>query len=361
MATALPTTRLYQPFTHTHTHGCPKIYLMIAQVKCPGDQDGKGCLFCQKKGVRCNYSVKQKPGPKSKERKVQDLGPATEVTEAPDCSSTPQRQQQHPFVTGVAGSKGGLDASDGDGYAGGVDGESGSPPMASSPPSIPFLRPSKKLKTNHDEGYRSGRQQAEGGHKRKNVALQPKPAPLTQWLWGSGGDDSRPASAHSGGGAPLTSPSFYGLSPISWTLAAHRAPGDDSLGGARLDNSADKFGAQRDFSGGAQLLKTAIEPGGNLDGAEGGGTGPVHTEDLSGNGGSFVSGSKDEEPSMEELLGLLNPLDSFIIQEVLDGSDASSYSSAADDDEVRRGKTIIVDNYLCSYGTIRYKRVPQLH
>ena len=108
-------------------------------------------------------------------------------------------------------------------------------------------------------------------------------------------------------------------------------------------------------------MKTAIEPGGNLDGAEGGGTSPVHTEDLSGNGGSFVSGSKDEKPSIEELLGLLNPLDSFIIQEILDGSDASSYSSAADEDEVRRGKTVMVDNYLCSYGTIRYKRVPQLH
>ena len=334
---------------------------MIAQVKCPGDQDGKGCLFCQKKGVRCNYSVKQKPGPKCKKRKVQDLGPATEVTEAPNNSSTPQRQQQHPFMTGVAGSKGGLDAGDGDGYAGGVGGKSESPLMASSAPSIPFLRPSKKLKTNHDKGYRSARQQAEGEHKRKNIALQPTPAPLTQWLWGSGKDDSRPASAHSGGGAPLTSPSFYDLSTMSWTLAAHRAPGDDSLGGARLDSSAGTFGAQRNLSGGAQLLKTAIEPGGNLDGARGGCTGPVHSEDLSGKGGSFVSGSKNEEPSMEELLGLLNPPDSFIIQEILDGSDVSPHSSAADDDEVRRGKTVMVDNYLCSYGTIRYTLVPQLH
>ena len=361
MATALPTTRLYQPSTHTHTHVCPKMCPMIAQVKCPGDQDGKGCRLCQKKGVRCHYSVKQKPGPKSKKGKVQDLGPATEGTEAPNNSSTTQRQQQHRLATEVARSKRGLDAGDRDDYAGGVGGESGSPLMASSLPSIRPLRPSKKPKTTHDEGYRSARQQAEREHKRKNIPLQPKPAPLTEWLWSSGEDDSRPVSVHSGGRVPLPPPLFYGVSPTSWTLATHRAPGDDSLGRARLDSRAGTFGAQRAFSGGAQLLETAIEPGGNLDGAGGGRASPVHTGDLFGNGGSFVFGFKGEEPSMEELLGPLNPLDSLIDQEISGGSDASSDSSAADDDEVRRGKMVMIDNYLCSYGTIRYTLILQLH
>ena len=361
MATALPTSRLYQPSTHTHTHVCPKMCPMIAQVKCPGDQDGKGCRPCQKKGVRCHYSVKQKPGPKSKKINVQDLGSATEGIEAPNNSSTPQRQQQHPLVTEGAGSKRGLDAGDGDDYAGGVGGESGNPLMASSSPSIRSLKPSKKPKTTHDEGYRSARQQTEGAHKLKNVPLQPKPAPLTEWLWGSGDEDSRPVSVHSGGGVPLPPPLFSDVSPTSWTFATHRAPGDDALGGARLDSRAGTFGAQRAFSGGAQLLKTAIEPGGNLDGAGGGRAGPVHTGDLFGNGGSLVFGFKGEEPSMKELLGPLNPLDSLIDQEISGGSDASSDSFAADDDEVRRGKIVMKDIYLCSYGTIRYTIVLQLH
>ena len=98
---------------------------MIAQVKYPGDQDGKGCLFCQNKGVHCNYSVKQKPSPKCRKR-VQDLGPATEVTVAPNDSFTPPRQQQHSLAEGVAGSKGGFDAGDEDGFGGRVGGKSGS-------------------------------------------------------------------------------------------------------------------------------------------------------------------------------------------------------------------------------------------
>ena len=76
MVTAFPTTRMYHPPPHIHTQRCPKTCPMIALVKYPGGQDGKGCLFCQKKGVYCNYSVKQKPGPKCRKR-VQDLGPAT--------------------------------------------------------------------------------------------------------------------------------------------------------------------------------------------------------------------------------------------------------------------------------------------
>ena len=346
---------------HIHTHVCPKMCPMIAQVKCPGDQDGKGCRLCLKKGVRCHYSVKQKPGPKSKKREVQNLGLATKGTEAPNNSSTPQRQEQHPLVTKVAGSKRGLDAGDGDDYAGGLGGESGSPLMASSSPSIRSLRPSKKPKRTHDEGYRSARQQAQGEHKRKNVPLQPKPAPLTEWLWGSGEDDSRAVSVHSGERAPLPPSFFHGVSPPSWTLATQRAPGDDSPGGARLDSKAGTFGAQRAFSGGAQLMKTTIEPGGNLDGPGGGHAGPVHTGDLFGNGGSFVFGFKGEEPSMKELLGPLNPLDSLIDQNISGDSDASSDSSAADDDEVKRGKMVMTDNYLWSYGTIRYTLVLQLH
>ena len=122
-----------------------------------------------------------------------------EVTEAPNDSSTPQRQQQPSLAKGVAGSKGGFDAGGGGGVGGGGGGKSGSLIMENSPPSIPLLRPSKKPKTMHDGGYRSARQQTKGEPKRKNVHLQPKPAPLTQWLWGSWEDDSRSSSVRSGG------------------------------------------------------------------------------------------------------------------------------------------------------------------
>ena len=180
----------------------------------------------------------------------------------------------------MAGSKGGFDTGDGDGFGGGRGGKSGSLLIESSPPSIPLLRPSKKPKTMHDGGYRSARQQAKGEPKRKNVHLQPKPAPLTQWLWGSWEDDSRSPSVHSGGGTPLSLPLFHYLSPTSWTLVAHGAPGDDSLRRARLDSGANLSGAQCASFGGAQRLKSAMQAGGNLDGAGGGRASPVHTDCL---------------------------------------------------------------------------------
>ena len=79
-----------------------------------------------------------------------------------------------------------------------------------------------------------------------------------------------PGLSTPGGGAPLTSPFFHGVSPRLWTLAAHEAPGYDSLRGRRLDTSASSSRAKRASSGGAQLLKIAMQVGGNLDGAGGG-------------------------------------------------------------------------------------------
>ena len=52
----------HPPTPPPHTHGRPKTCPMIAQVKCPGGQDGKGCRFGKKNGVSCHYSVRQKPG-----------------------------------------------------------------------------------------------------------------------------------------------------------------------------------------------------------------------------------------------------------------------------------------------------------
>ena len=49
---------------------------------------------------------------------------------------------------------------------------------------------------------------------------------------------------------------------------------------------------------------------------------------------------------MAEVLNLLDPLDSFIDRQILDGSDVLSNSCAADDDEVRRGKAFMVVNLL---------------
>ena len=62
-----------------------------------------------------------------------------------------------------------------------------------------------------------------------------------------------------------------------------------------------------------------MQAGGSLDGAGGGRTGPVHTDDISGNGGSFVFCLKCEEPSMAKVLGPLDPLDFIIHKEISDG------------------------------------------
>ena len=78
--------------------------------------------------------------------------------------------------------------------------------------------------------------------------------------------------------------------------------------------------------------------------------GPVNTDALSGNRGSFVFGLKCEEPNMSQVLGLLAPLKSIIYREISDGSDALSKSSAPDDDEVRRGKVFMVGRSSHSYG-----------
>ena len=63
---------------------------------------------------------------------------------------------------------------------------------------------------------------------------------------------------------------------------------------------------------------------------------------------------------MAEVLGLLDPLDSIINQEISDGSDALWTSSDADDDEVRKEKAFVVGTYLCYYGTMRHTLVLQL-
>ena len=63
---------------------------------------------------------------------------------------------------------------------------------------------------------------------------------------------------------------------------------------------------------------------------------------------------------MAEVLGLLDPLDSIIDQEISDGSDALWNSSDADDDEVRKEKAFVVGTYLCCYGTMRHTLVLQL-
>ena len=45
----------------------------------------------------------------------------------------------------------------------------------------------------------------------------------------------------------------------------------------------------------------------------------MRTDDISGNGGSFVFGLKCKEPNMAKVLGLLDPLDSIINKEISDG------------------------------------------
>ena len=163
------------------------------------------------------------------------------------------------------------------------------------------------------------------------------------------------------GRAPLIVPSFHGLLPPSLSLAARRASGDDSLGRARLDGGVGLSGAQRASFGSGQLLQTTMQTGGNVDGAGGGRAGPVDTNDISGNGGSFVFGLKGEKPNMAEVLDLPDLLDSIIDRQILDGSDALSNCPEADENEVvRREKAFMVGIFLRSYGTMRHTLVLQL-
>ena len=128
---------------------------------------------------------------------------------------------------------------------------------------------------------------------------------------------------------------------------------DISCKGAQLLQMAMQAGGNLDGAGGwragsvdsddifgndAQLLQTTMQTDGSLDGANIGRAGSVDTDDISGNGGSFVFSLKREEPNMTEALGLLDPLNSTIDREILDGSDVLLNSSAADGDELRRGK-----------------------
>ena len=70
----------------------------------------------------------------------------------------------------------------------------------------------------------------------------------------------------------------------------------------------------------------------------GGRAGSVDTHGISGNGRYFAFGLKREELNMKEMLSRLDPLNSIIYREIIDGSDVMSNSSSADDDEVKLGK-----------------------
>ena len=108
----------------------------------------------------------------------------------------------------------------------------------------------------------------------------------------------------------------------------------DGAGGGR----AGSVDSDDTFDNDAQLLPTTMQTDGSLDRANGGGAGSVDTDDISGNGGSFVFNLKRKEPNVREALGLLDSLNSIIDCEIVDGSDVLLNSSAADDDEGRRGQ-----------------------
>ena len=108
----------------------------------------------------------------------------------------------------------------------------------------------------------------------------------------------------------------------------------DGAGGGR----AESVDSDNIFGNDTQLLQTTMQTDGSLDGVNGGRAGSVDTDDISGNGGSFVFRLKRKEPNITEALGMLDPLNSIIDCEILDGLDDLLNSSAANDDEVRRGK-----------------------
>lgn len=58
-------------------------------MKCIGNVDGIGCKMCLRKGVRCEYSAKKKPGPKCRKREDSIIPAGLGSVNAPPTAVTP--------------------------------------------------------------------------------------------------------------------------------------------------------------------------------------------------------------------------------------------------------------------------------
>lgn len=187
-----------------------------SKVKCTGNTSGAGCTICVRKGIKCEYSVKKKPGPKCRKREDEEGGsdeagviPATALgmigtpgqslspthrgagAGGPAVTVTPNEvMQRFSFLNG-AGRSGSFDTADSGGsgeYCG-----NDFPTLKSSPSSQHLLTPSKKAKPTHDKGTRAARRQEEEEHKQQQLLLhnqmqqqQQQPAVASPWRWDVG-------------------------------------------------------------------------------------------------------------------------------------------------------------------------------
>lgn len=160
-----------------------------------GNTHGAGCNICVRKGIKCEYSVKKKPGPKSRKREDEDgvgaVGPVGVVDDDPamnpfsSCSvglngtgaqslspnhgggaAAVRPQGCFPLRAG-SGRSGSFDTEDGGEFGGG----SGGGGVPGSPSSRHLLTPSKKAKPTHDKGTRAARRQAEEDEEKQQLLL----------------------------------------------------------------------------------------------------------------------------------------------------------------------------------------------
>lgn len=224
-----------------------------------GNTNGAGCNICVRKGIKCEYSVKKKPGPKSRKREDEEgfeehassastgqlpgphaarsPSPSLGITKTgggvtaipsvamPQVSFVPGSGSQGRGVGRVGGSfeaKGeteyhaGRSSTDGSGRSGviiGGGGGGGATPLGSSPSSRHLLTPSKKARPSHTAAVTppmAGRQISDddgvqlrmrmlGQQQNQQHQLQQLPQPLadvaTRWRWG-GVDGDADQHAH---------------------------------------------------------------------------------------------------------------------------------------------------------------------
>lgn len=263
-------------------------------MKCPGSTDGKGCLNCLKKGVKCFFSRKRKPGPRTSKHEGVAVPAARNPSPATGSTKGMRSRSAEAATTAASGS-------------------------------ATLLTPSKKAKATHDSACRAVFTPVVGANVGAGMGA------------GAGAircaadDRSNGGSFLSGGDAPMTPPSFHDLSPSSSAVISHFVPPvDDPLGASRLEGGAGSCSVRHACSGGSQLSRAALQAGGNDDGAGGGSAGPMsinsnHDIVTTDEGMSFIS---ELECSEFNLATLFDQVD-MEFSEVWD-----MYVSASD--EVRR-------------------------
>lgn len=195
-------------------------------MKCVGNSNGAGCNICVRKSIRCEYSVKKKPGPKCRKREDEEgddeairspipsssiihnggqahiltspsRGAAAAAAAAVAAAAAAAARPQSAYALHRGGRSASFEAEHGGEYGGGAAvGGGGSRSLVSSPSSEHLLTPSKKARPTHDKGTRAARRHVEEEKRQPFVQQQPQllqpVAPIVSpWRWNQSDDSLR--------------------------------------------------------------------------------------------------------------------------------------------------------------------------